>query len=544
MSNQPQNDDALFEALGKSKKKKRRSLVRTILIIVLVIALVLVMLVSTMQRRVREQFMDRSDDILSARVEVGTISTLVSGSGVLLNVDTESLTVPEGVEVTEILVDFGDTVEEGTLLALVDTATVRTAMADVQTRIDELDDQIRDAESDRVSSSVTAGVSGRVKAIYAGPGDSVADVMVEHGALALISLDGNMALSLETEQLRAGDTVSVTREDGTVLAGTVKSAAGGKATILITDNGPRMDEKVSVYTADGTLLGTAALTIHNPLAVTGYAGTVQTVTVKENAKVTAYTRLFTLTDTAHSANYDALLRQREELEKTLLELLKLQKYGGLTATVSGSVLSVADLDSTEPLTEIVLLSPDVQMSVTIGVDESDILALKLGQEADVTVSSASEEVLTGIITELDKTASDGAYTAVITLDKLPGMLQGMTAEVDVKIYGVENALLIPVDALNQSGAGDYVFTAYDEELQQYGGRVDVTIGLSNDSYVEITSGLNPGDTVYYTKSTSMYDIFQGMSGMSGMGGNRGGQMPGGQMPGGQMPGGQVPGSRR
>ena len=37
-----QKDDALFEALGKSKKKKRRKVIRTVISIVLIAALVLV----------------------------------------------------------------------------------------------------------------------------------------------------------------------------------------------------------------------------------------------------------------------------------------------------------------------------------------------------------------------------------------------------------------------------------------------------------------------------------------------------------------------
>jgi len=468
------------------------------------------------------------------------------GSGILVNEDTEALTVPEGVEVTELLVDYGDTVTEGDLLAIVDTATVRTVMADVQAQIEDLDKQIRKAESDRVSSDVRAGVAGRVKVIYAQVGDSVASVMVEHGALALVSLDGHLAVKVETNTLTVGDSVTVYREDGTALAGQVSALVGETATVLVTDNGPLVDESVRVCMTDGTEVGSGKLQINSPLAVTGYAGTVRSVAVRENAQVYASTRVFSLTDTTHSANYDALLRQREEVEKTLLELLKLQKYGGLTATVSGSVLTVADLDSETGYTELVTLSPDREMSVTISVDEGDILALELQQKADVTVRSVGEEALVGTVTEIDKTAADGSYTAVITLNKIPGMLQGMSADVNVKIQGVDNAQLIPVDALHETAGGAYVFTAYDEETQQYGGRVDVTTGLRNDDYVEITSGLKTGDTVYYTEAQRGFNFFDAMGGNRGNsggqrpGGSSGGQIPGGS--GGYPSGGQMPGS--
>ena len=173
-------------------------------------------------------------------------------------------------------------------------------------------------------------------------------------------------------------------------------------------------------------------------------------------------------------------------------------------------------------------------------DENDILALNLGQETNVTVSSVTEDVLTGVVTEIDKTATDGAYTAVVTLDKIPGMLPGMTADVDVKIQGVDNAILCPADAVHYTSTGAFVYTSYDTETGEYGGRTDVVTGLSNDDFVEITKGLKVGDTVYYTEAITMFDVFTAMSGMGmggGMGGNRGGSgMPSGGMPGGQMPG--------
>ena len=59
-----------------------------------------------------------------------------------------------------------------------------------------------------------AGVSGRVKMIYAETGDDVVDVMYEKGALALLSLDGYMAADVETDALSAGESVTVRLSDG------------------------------------------------------------------------------------------------------------------------------------------------------------------------------------------------------------------------------------------------------------------------------------------------------------------------------------------
>ena len=534
-------DDALFETLGKNKKRKKRKIIITVVSIVLVLAIVAVVGVSLLRRRVREQFASGSGEVLSYEVTTGSISTVVSGSGSLTDVDLDAVTVPEGVEITEVKVKANQTIAKGDILATVDMATVISAMADLQDQIEELDAQISDAEDDAAGTYIYAGVAGRVKGLFGEKDAEVADVMYEHGALALISLDGYMAVDIETETLAVGDSVTVKLSDDEEITGTVESVVGGKATVLVTDNGPEYEEAVTVLDAEGKQLGTGNLYIHSSLRITGYAGTISSVNTSVNAKVSGSTTLFTLKDTSYSANYNSLLRQRAELEETLLELLTIQRDGAVLAAADGSVSSVDY--SEESATAVATLSTGEKMSVTISVDEADILSLELGQSVTVSVSSVSEDSFTGTLTEIDRTSSSsGTYSAVVELTKAEGMLAGMTASVSVRIQGVDDAILIPIEALHKTSDGAYVYTSYNEELQEYGGKVDVVTGVENSTYVEIKSGLSVGDTVYYTESQSSFGGFGNMGGMpGGMGGFGGGEMPdfsGGEMPdfgGGQMP---------
>ena len=533
-------DDALFEALGKNKKRRRRRILITVVSIVTVLAVIAAAGVSILQRKVRQEFASSSGEVLSYAVTTGTISTVVSGSGSLTDVDLEAVTVPDGVEITEVLVHANDAVKEGDILATVDMASVVTAMAELQAEIESLDEQISDAEDDEASDVIYAGVSGRVKAIFAEANDEVADVMYEHGALALLSLDGYMAVEVETDKLAVGDSVTVKLSDGDKVTGTVESTMGGKAVVLVTDNGPEYDEVVTVLNEDGKELGEGALYIHSALRVTAYAGTVDAVKTSLNKTVTDTTKLFTLEDTAYSANYQSLLRERSEKEGILLQLLTIQRDGAVLASAPGSVYSV---DYEEEGTAIATLSTDEKMSVTISVDESDILSLALGQKVTVSVASVSENSFEGTLTEINRTsASSGTYSAVVEIEKAEGMLSGMTASVSVQIEGVENAILIPIEALHLTSDGAYVYTSYNEEYQEYGGRTDVVTGLENSTYVEIKSGLSVGDTVYYTESQSPFGGFGGMGGMGEMPDFGGGNMPsfdGGNMPG--FGGGQMPG---
>ena len=568
MSEQMQRGEELFDKLSRDKKRRRNKIIRTVVIILVVIAIALVATVSILRKNVEARFAAGVADIQEYAVKTGTIHTVVNGSGILTEEDVETIDVPAGVTITEVIVEAGDNVSQGDLIATVDMATVMTTLSSLQDQLDDLDKAISDAKGDEVSSYIKAGVTGRVKRIFAEKDTDVSLCMAEHGALAVLSLDGYMALDMETEKLTKGDTVTVTLSDGSGISGTVESAAGGRATVLVTDNGPQFDEEVTV-SLNGTEVGKARLYIHNPLSVTGFVGTISQVNHKENAKVDASANLFQLKNTSFSANYDTMLRNRSDLEEELLKLLEVYRSGAVLAPMDGRISAVlyeeegttaataASTAAADPYaayfgatasaaattatttssgtgTDIVNLYPEKSMTITISIDETDILSLEEGQEAQITVSSVSdEEVYPGSVTRISKVADTSTgvtqYSAEVTLDKAYGMLPGMTADVDIQIRGVENAMIVPIDALHQTRDTYFVYTSYDPETNQYGGMRNVTVGMRNDKEAEILEGLQVGEVIYYTEAPQ--NIFAAMAAMAGMGGmgGMGGQRPGGNM---------------
>lgn len=510
-----------------TKAQKRKKTVQRVIAILAVVLLLLLAGTLYVRRRVQKSVTAQSgSNIKSAAVTTGSIKATVSGSGTLECEDVEDLTVPSPVKIEKLYVEQGDTVTKGTLLAGVNSSTVLTTLSSVQDSLDDLDKQLRSASSDTVSSSIKAGVTGRVKAVYAEKDDSVADVMYAHGSLALLSLDGYLALDIDAGSLTQGETVTVTTSDGKTWDGTVDTVTASTATVLLTDDGPLMGDTARVGTQEGTLY------IHAPLKITGYAGTVSYVSAKENAKVYSSTELFGLKDTSDSAKYDQLLEQRADYEELYQKLVKLYKDGGFVADQDGTVETLVDLDDltlgTDALTDTVFatLDPGETMSVTVSVDETDILSLAVGQEVELTVESAGDDTYTGTVAEIDTTGTGGAYSAKITLSKQKGMLSGMTAKAEVTIQGVENALLVPNDAIRKTSTTAYVYTAYDSETDTLGGMTEVTLGLTNGTYTEVTSGLNAGDTVYYTPKEQTF-TFGGMTfttsgDFSAMGGDMGG----------------------
>ena len=544
---------------NRRKTKLSRAQVRRLVIGAAIAAVVITAGAVYLRKRVTEQFGRSSTaEISSAEVISGSISTSVYGSGRLSDDDVEKLEIPSGVKLKEIRVSPGDKVDEGTLLASVNVSSVLAAMNDVSDQLSTLDSSISAAASSSGVSYISASVSGRIKKIYAAAGDSVSGVMYEHGALMLLSLDGYMAVDIDASSLSAGDSVTVTGEGGASYAGTVDSVTGGTATVLVSDNGTAYGESVTVADENGSTLGSGALYIHDELKIMGYTGTVSYVSVSENSAVYSGSTLLSLSGGAESAGYDALLEQRAELEDELSQLIAIYREGGVYSGLSGTVKAVnaVDEDDEDSSSEDEIdteqyfsISPDATMSISVSVDESEILSVSVGQSAEVTIDSIDGESFTGIVTEIDRagTSSSGVttYTAVISIEKTDAMLAGMSASATIKIDGVENALLIPVDALNRTSSGYYVYTECDEESGTLGGMVEVTAGISNSVYAEITSGLSEGDTVYYTeKEDSAFSFampggdFGGAPGGGDFGGsNRGGGGPSGGPGGGGFPGG-------
>ena len=539
-------DNALFEELEKKQKKRKRKIIRTVIIVVVSLAVILTAAVIILQRQVRKNFASNAEEVISYEATVGSISTSVSGSGTLTNVDLEEITVPAGVEITEVIAEANSKINEGDIIATVDMASVMSAMSSVQDELDSLDSELVSASSDYVSSYISSGVQGRVKKIYAEYGTDIAECIYENGALALLSLDGYMALDVEDIALSAGDSVTVLRADGTELDGYVEKNINGKVTVLVSDYETDIDEEVTVVDENGSELGSGTLYIHSPLKITGISGTVSGVYVYDDQMVYSGSTLFYLSDTEYSAGYEATLRERNDTEETLQQLVALYQDGALRAPYYGTVSSI-DYDESsvteDTETLVVTMSPDKSMSVTINVDESDIMSLELGQTAQISIDSVGDDVFTGELTEINRTATSSSgvtrYTAVVTLDKTDAMLSGMTASVVIRISGVDDAVIIPIEALHQTSSTSFVYTEYDEDMGEFGGMVEVVTGISNSSYVEIISGLNEGDTVWYTEEETMFGGFGGMPG--NMPGNMGsmGEMPGGMdrdsMP--QMPSG-------
>lgn len=277
----------------------------------------------------------------TATVEKGNITNTIVGTGTLEADTANAVEIPSGLVIDEVKVESGDSVKKGDELAVINQASLLTKIEDIQEEIAKLDEEINEAKEDTDADTIAASVSGRVKKIYTASGDKIADVMLENGALILLSLDGKMAVKLENVTgIEAGDSVTVTLSSGTEKTGTVESVSGKTSVITLTDYGPELDDTVTVKNSDDKELGSGKLYIHQQLAVTGTAGTVSSVDVSLNESVDADDTLIELKESVSLGTYQELLATREELAQSLQEFMNLSANPTITADFDGIVQTV------------------------------------------------------------------------------------------------------------------------------------------------------------------------------------------------------------
>ena len=142
------------------------------------------------------------------------------------------------------------------------------------------------------------------------------------------------------------------------------------------------------------------------------------------------------------------------------------------------------------------------LEVVLSVDEVDIGDLAVGQPAVITLETwPDQEIIGEIVSISPKATVDNSaivsYEVRLSLDEIDLPIRiGMTAEADLITAAKKNVLLVPTQAITPNrAAGTYtvnlVETGPDGRITTR--TVEVTTGLKDGAYTEITGGLQEGD---------------------------------------------------
>ena len=323
--------------MEKTKKKRIKKYISWVCIASLVVLLAAMPLMAGSG----QDLLGPKASILTGTVKNGNITTALMGGGTLSCENPMEVTIPEGVKITEFLVSNGDLVKEGDPLALIDRASVMSAITKVQEAMDTLVQEMAALPAPQATTQLTAKAGGLIKQVFAEKGDNVQDVMMEHGALAVLSLDGMMAVRITQDTTYAtGDSVTVRFEDGTEIPGRVKTNMDGVLVITVEDDGYEVGLPVTVIGQDDALIGTGELEVHNAWRAVAYSGTVEYVYAASEKNTYAGQNLFTIKSDGTNPQLEALAIQHREYEALMLKLFQLYQAELFSAPCDGLISGV------------------------------------------------------------------------------------------------------------------------------------------------------------------------------------------------------------
>lgn len=268
--------------------------------------------------------------------------------------------------------------------------------------------------------------------------------------------------------VESGDYVSVTLSDGTVVTGTVDTQESGSTIITVTDNGTTLGDEVSVSDSNGNVLGSGTLYIHQPFEVTAAGGTVSSVSVTENASVSADDELLVLEGTESSAEYEKLLLVRKARTETLQKLAQLARSPQIIAEQDGIVQDVNVAASGTTSSE-----SSAQSSTTSGAGNASQMAYTGQDLSDLTFTQLSfDDGTTPVIVEETENNSDdtqdtvqdqqiafyivGSGNSTGSLAVIPAPVTGQTPVTDISASGGIYSGVItwnPADSVFAAGTG-------------------------------------------------------------------------------------------
>ena len=449
-----------------------------------------------------------SSKFITAKVKKSNLDVNVQATGTVTSVNQVDVYSQITGTIESLSVNEGDTIKKGDLICKInysngaqDIATAQNTLAQKQLALSQLQTSLDDLY-------IKAPIDGVVKAVYASAGDDVT---------------------------------------------TLKAAYGGLAIIVVNDT----------------------LEVPIPFPQSGKIGSVY---ITAGATVKKGQNLFKLDDSAIQNNIQA---KELEIQQAQSDLSFKQSGLSKDAVVSPIDGVISTLNFKEGNTigtdkAIATIVDPKQLQIIVPVDELDIQKVKVGQNANIAIDAVKGKTYSGTVQKISQTGKTTnnvtTYDVTVSISNAEDLKPNMNANVTIAVESKENVLTVPVEALIQRNGKQYVMlpsaggadktgnkasnaggnsgqsshgngqTNGQGSTNQYGksnsnvsggqGKLTpVTIGLQNQTSVEIVTGVKEGDSVLITlpqttnKSTSnMQGGFgQGQGGMPrGAGGGGGG----------------------
>lgn len=453
------------------------------------------------------------------KAEKHTISQTISGSGALE--PANSYTVTTLIQGKVLSADFeeGDTVDTDTVLYKIDSSATTNSIEQAQLSLNQARRSYSSAEEMRYVKAETAGAVTELT-VHAGQsvtaGQTVGKVLDNSVMTLVVPFPAD-----DAQKFYVGQAATVTL-DGSfeTLSGTVTAISGSdtvgtgnmitrNVTVSVQNPGGLSNTQRATATVGGLgCAGNGTFTYKSESnLVAAVSGTVTAVNAPEGTAVSSGQTVLTLggkeLENQIAAASDNVKGAQLTVNAAKDQLENYTIQSPIQGTIVTKTYKAGDmLESGKPMCVIYDLSA---LELTLNVNELDISNVAVGQKVDISAAAVPGETYVGEVTRvsLAGTTTNGftTYPVTVSLKEYGALKPGMNVSATIHCTTVKDALCVPVNAVSR---GNTVLVAQAGALSADGTQVTdaakaesrtVTLGVSDDEYIQILSGLQEGEVV-------------------------------------------------
>lgn len=456
------------------------------------------------------------------------IAVTVSGSGTLAPADAYNVSTLISGAIEEAPFEEDDLVEKGTLLYTLDSGDAQSSVQRANLSAAQARLSLEQAQE---ALHPTAPIAGVINEVFVHNGDSV----TAGTALAKILASRDLSVDflfpyVKPSEFYVGQSATVFVGDfEDSVQGTVEAVSdstslmsngqvGSSVRVKIVNPGVLSDSfKASAVIGSYRSYGQATVTM--PGAATVYAAGSGTVTGFDKLAGSAVIKGEVLCTVDSEANRTQVENARLSVDSADLSAGSaadnLDDYR-IESPISGTVIEkkfkAGDKVDGAASGTLAIIYDMSYLKVEMAVGELDIGKVRAGQAVEITAAALAGQTFQGTVerVSVNGTTTGGftTYPVTIVIRDYGDLKPGMNVSATILGETVEDALCVPVGAVNRGGT---VLVPGEGAMTEDGTAVadaakleerPVTLGVSDDAYIQVTSGLEEGETVLVLDQTA------------------------------------------
>lgn len=489
---------------------------------VLAVALVLVLLAAVVLPRLKKNTVAPGTGYTVEETALRDLTVQVNGSATLEPADSYQVNTLVSGAILDAPFAEDDLVEKGALLYELDSG-------DAQANVSRAGLSVKQARLsyDQAQSALrpTAPIAGTIQEVFVHNGEDVA------AGAPLARITTSMDLSIDFLFPYVAPSEFYVGQKASVFVGSFEEPVNGTVTAVsnstaVTSNGKEGSSvRVKVqnpgvlsdaYTASAVIgsycsYGNAAVSL--PASATVYAASSGTISGFDKLMGSTVKKGEVLCTVDSAAIREQIENARLGLESAKLSAStasgSLDEYR-ITSPISGTVIEknfkAGDKVDGSASGTLAVIYDMSSLKMRMNVNELDIGKVRAGQTVEITAAALPGEVYTGTVerVSVNGTTKDGftTYPVTISIEEFGSLMPGMNVTAVIHCDAVEQAVTVPVAAVERGGTVRVVpagalgedGTVTDPALLE---ERTVTLGVSDNRYIQITGGLAAGDRIAY-----------------------------------------------